>query len=578
MKTLVYPSVPLLILGMFLLAAGCEKDSEVQDSEPELQITSFLFEELDPSVEGEIDSLNHEIHASIPRSADIKHLTPTITYSEGAELSPPSGYAYDFSRPLDFTLTKEGQSVTYTAYVDTAQSDANELKQVALPDLYIKETVSNSSLTITVPYGTDLSHVKVAFRVSDFATVEPASGSLQDLTGPLDITVTSESGQTKNYTLTVQQREQQTGVRAFWVPAPWHSPFLKSYQDIQEGVQLAKELNFNTLYIGAWSSNRILYPSQTLLDHSSYNSVDESLFGDYTGGSGDPLADVVSVAHEHGLKVILWYEYGFMAQWGTEPTPENNVILAEHPDWVGINNNGDPANYNGSDYYFNAYNPDVRQFMIDMIMEAVRNYDIDGIQGDDRMPAMPRNAGYDSTTVRLYKEDHGGSEPPHNYNDADWVDWRADILNNFWKRVYDSVKTEDPGCVVAVSPNPYPWAFDNLMQEWPVWLDQGTVELLSVQCYRTSVNSYQATINEVLSYFDSHGDGDRERLAPGLLVYGSNGLIDPGVLAGQIRANRMKGIPGEAFFYDKPIRRDTIKSVLRARYPAEAKLPDFMKQ
>lgn len=576
MKTPLKVLLSSFLLSAFLFA-GCENDSGVNESQPELKIKSFRFEELDPTVEASIDSVDHEIHTSIPRTADIKSLTPTIEYTEGAELSPPSGYAYDFSKPLDFTLTKDERSVTYTAVIDTAESDNNELKQVSLPDLYIHQQVENKEIVIRVPYGTELTREKVVFSVSDHATVEPASGSTQDLSQPLDITVTSESGQENQYTLTVEQWDQETGIRAFWVPAPWHSPFLSSYEEIQKGVELAKELNFNTLYIGAWSSNKILYPSQTLMENSAYTSVDESLFGDYTGGSGDPLRDVVSVAHQHGLKVILWYEYGFMASWGTAPTPENNVILAEHPDWMGINNQGGPANYNGTDYYYNAYNPEVRDFMIDMVMEAVRNYNIDGIQGDDRMPAMPRNAGYDTTTIRLYKEDHGGNPPPDNYNESEWVDWRADILNNFWKRLYDSVKTEDPNCIVACAPNPYPWAFENLMQEWPVWLDQGTVEILSVQSYRTSVESYNYTINEVKSYFTSHGDGNLQRLVPGLLVYGSNGLIDPGVLAGQIRSNRQKGITGEAFFYDKPLRRDTIKDVIRARYPAEAKLPDFMK-
>jgi uncharacterized lipoprotein YddW (UPF0748 family) len=177
----------------------------------------------------------------------------------------------------------------------------------------------------------------------------------------------------------------------------------------------------------------------------------------------------------------------------------------------------------------------------------------------------------------LYKEEHGGEEPPDDYNDAQWVEWRANILNQFWKRVYDSVKTEDPGCLVANSPNPYPWAFNNLMQDWPSWLDQGTVELLSVQCYRSSVASYNATIDEVLEYFTSHGDGDLQRLAPGLIVYGSGGLVDPGLLAAQIQSNRERGIPGEAFFYDEPMRRDTIKHVLRTMYPAEAMLPDYFK-
>lgn len=572
-----------LLIGYFVLFVlsitlwSCEQDGNIPTEEKPLRITSFRFEELEPTLTAEIDSVDHTIHARVPKTANFKRLTPTIEYTEGADLTPPSGYAYDFTSPLDFTLTLDERSVTYTAYIDSAESDKNELKSLYLPDLYIRQEVEDKDIFLEVPYGTDLSKVKVNFNVSDYASVDPPSGSIVDLTEPLDITVTSESGEEKIYSLVVEVKEQPTAVRAFWVPTPSHSPFLSSYENIQEGVAFAREHNFNTLYIVAWSNNKILYPSPTLLDHSSYSSVEESRFGNYTGGSGDPLKDLISLAHQEGLKVVLWYEYGFMAKVGSPPTPQDNPILAEHPDWIGINNQGNPANYNSKDYYFNAYDPDVRQFMLDMVMEAVRNYDIDGIQGDDRMPAMPRNAGYDTTTVRLYKEDHDGQEPPDDYNDSEWVKWRANILNNFWKRVYDSVKAEDPECLVASSPNPYPWAFDNLMQDWPAWLEQGTVELLSVQCYRTTLASYNATINEALDYFTSHSDGNLQRLAPGLLVYGSSGLVDPGVLASQIQANREKNIPGEAFFYDKPLRRDTIRHVLRAMYPGEALLPQFLK-
>jgi len=566
-----------LVILLSLIFWGCEKDENSRPEEKPLRITSFRFEELDPTVSADIDSVNYEIHSNIPKSANFKRLTPVVEYTEGAELSPPSGYAYDFTSPLDFTLTKDDRSVTYTAFVDSALSDANELKNIALPDLYVNRQVDGENIIVQVPYGTDLSQVKTRFTISDHAQVKPASGSILDLSKPIEITVTSESEKENHYTLTVEHWDQQTGVRAFWVPATWHSSFLKSYANIQEGVNFAKTHNFNTLYICAWSSNKILYPSSTLVQNSSYNTVDESLFGDYTGGSGDPLRDLISLAHQEDLKVVLWFEYGFMARWGSAPTPDNNPILAEHPDWVGINNNGEPANYNGTDYYYNAYHPEVQQFMMDVVMEAVRNYDIDGIQGDDRMPAMPRNAGYDTTTVRLYKEDHDGQEPPDDYNNADWVKWRANILNDFWKHMYDSVKAADPSCVVACSPNPYPWAFDNLMQDWPTWLEQGTVELLSVQSYRSTVPAYKATIDEALDYFGSHGDGDLSRFAPGLIVYGSGGLADPGVLAGQIRANRAKGIPGEAFFYEEPMRRDTIKHVLRAVYPAEAILPEYFK-
>ncbi len=575
------------VLFFAFLISGCDKETDPDPNDDPndttqvdtLMIRSFVFSDLDPQVEATVDQEELEIRASVPRTANIRNLKVDVNYTEGATLSPPSGFAYDFIDPLDFTLKKDGETIKYTAIIDYSAVDDNELLSVSFPDLFRQGEIDGQNVELTVPYGTDLTEVMIELEVSDFATVQPESGSVADISEPLEITVMAENGDESVYTLYTTVQEQETGVRAFWIPDPSHSPFLTSYEDIQEGVALAKELNFNVLYAVAWAKTKTLYPSQVLADHSSWNDAREGMFSpNYGGGSGDPLADLIEVAHAEGIKVVLWYEYGFMARWGTAPTPQNDKILAVNPHWAGWGISGGdtiPSNYNNSDYYYNGYHPEVQQFMIDLVMEAVDNYDIDGIQGDDRLPAMPRNSGYDYYTVNRYKEEHEGQEPPSSPSNTQWVNWRADILNQFGQDLYDAVKAAKPEVLVTNSPNPYPWAFDNLMQEWPVWLDNGSVEILSVQCYRYSLSAYQSTINEVLSYFTTHGDGNLQRLSPGLILYGSAGLTDPQLIFDQMMYNRSVGITGESFFYDVPLNDQRIKKVIKAMYPGPAIFPDF---
>jgi uncharacterized lipoprotein YddW (UPF0748 family) len=573
----------LLAVALFFFSSAflsCNKDPD-PDPDPngtdtvQLKILTFNLTDFDPVVVAEIDHVAKKISARIPRTGNVSNIKPTITYTDGATLNPPSGFAYDFSQPLGFTVSKDNKQVTYMAHIGYAESSENLLLAAKFPELFRTGSLSGQNIALEVPFGTDLSEVLIELNISPFATVSPASGSRVNISSPLTITVTSESGQENSYVLTTTVLPQETGIRAFWIAPPWHSTFLTSYQHIKNGVALAKELNFNTLYVCAWAQTKTLYPSQVLLDNSSYTSIGQTLFGTYTGGSGDPLADLIEEAHAEGLKVILWYEYGFMAKWGTPPTPQNDAILAVHPDWVGINSFGTQSNYNNSDYYYNAYNPAVQQFMIDLVLEAVENYNIDGVQGDDRLPAMPRNSGYDDYTKQRYRNEHSGADPPASFNNAAWVRWRADILNQFAIDLYDAVKAAKPDIFVASSPNPYPWAFNNLMQEWPVWLDDGVVEILSVQCYRYTESAYLATINEVLTYFNSHGDGNLYRLVPGIILQSSSGLTDADLIAKKLLINRSKGITGEAFFYDAPIGDERIKKVIRAFYPGPAIFPDL---
>ncbi len=569
----------LVIVGLCLFS-GCKKDpppDPLPDPQPEqLMITSFVFSGLNPPVTASINQAEKTISALVPRTANINNLLIEVQFTDGASLNPPSGFSYNFANPLTFSLIRGARLVKYTVTVAYAQSAQKQLLDVAFPDLFRKGVIAGNLVSVGVPFGTNLQEVRVEFQVSAHATVSPASGSIVNLSNPLAITVTAENGEQNQYTLTATVLPQETGVRAFWIPDPSHTPFLSSLQGIRNGVAMAKELNFNTLFVCAWAKTRTLYPSQVLANNSTYTTAREGMFTpNYFGLTDDPLADLITIAHAEGLKVILWFEYGFMARWGSAPTPANDRILALKPHWVGINSFGQAANYNNSDFYFNGYNPEVQQFMIDLIMEAVNNYNIDGIQGDDRMPAMPRNSGYEEYTINRYRSEHGGADPPSNFNNTAWVRWRVNILNQFWKNVFDTVKAAKPHVLVAGSPNPFPWAFDNLMQEWPVWLDNRTVELMSVQCYRYSISAYRATVNEVLSYFTNHGDGNLQRLSPGIILYGSAGLTDPDLIAQKILFNRSRGITGESFFYDFPLNDNRIKRVIRAFYPGPAIFPNL---
>ena len=82
----------------------------------------------------------------------------------------------------------------------------------------------------------------------------------------------------------------------------------------------------------------------------------------------------------------------------------------------------------------NGFDPEVQDFIMSLIMEVVNRYEVDGIQGDDRLPAMPSLAGYDNYTSSLYRARYL-QDPPLDIYDAHWVDFRAGLMNEFMKRI-----------------------------------------------------------------------------------------------------------------------------------------------
>lgn len=383
--------------------------------------------------------------------------------------------------------------------------------------------------------------------------------------------------------LTACQHEQQkvptpdapaTGIRGVWVPAPRFTPVLSTYENVKNFVALLDSMNMNAIFLCSYAETKTVYQSEVLKKHSTYATASEGYLlqrytGNYHSSTGDPVRDLIDEAHRHDIRVFFWFEYGFMGE--GRPIPADNPILGRHPEWAALGNDGQPANYNKSDYYFNAYRPEVQEFLLELVAEALTLYpDLDGIQGDDRMPAMPRNSGYDPYTTERYRQEHDGTAPPADYNDPEWVRWRLDILNAFAGRLYRTVKEKNPKAWVSFSPNPYPWCEENLMQAWPAWCASGSCDLLAVQCYRYTTDSYRATVNGVREQLQQLARAPV--FAPGIIL---TEKMTPELLEGELHVNRQQGLRNEIFFYNQALENPAIRLVLEREYREKVRFPEL---
>ena len=67
---------------------------------------------------------------------------------------------------------------------------------------------SAGTISIVLPYGTDLTSLKPVITLSGATSVSPASGETVNLSGPVTYTVTGEDGTTKTYKVTAVTSEQ----------------------------------------------------------------------------------------------------------------------------------------------------------------------------------------------------------------------------------------------------------------------------------------------------------------------------------------------------------------------------------
>ncbi len=322
-------------------------------------------------------------------------------------------------------------------------------------------------------------------------------------------------------------------VKGVWITNVASSA-LDSRENIKEAVKLCEESGINNIYMVVWNRARTLYPSAIMKEKFGI-PISKRFVG------RDPLQEMIEEAHARNIKVHAWFEFGFSCSY----QEQGGMILKKYPEWAAINKEGKLVSKNGFEW-MNAFNPDVQNFISSIVIEVVSNYQVDGIQGDDRLPAVPSESGYDSYTTRLYQSQHNGMLPPTDSKNQEWINWRADLLTNYLAKLYKELKNKNPRLIVSMAPSIHPWAKEQYLQDWPKWMALGIVDYVCPQVYRYNINAYSATLREQVKLLK---EGEKEKFFPGVLLQVNGKSPSPGLLDSMIVENRKNGIKGECFFF-----------------------------
>lgn len=340
-------------------------------------------------------------------------------------------------------------------------------------------------------------------------------------------------------------------LRGVWIANRPHSQVLATKNNIVEAIEFLASTGFNTIFPVVWNRGYTLFASQVM---SKYNFPHLDPY--FHQQQRDPLGEIITIAHQSQIKVIPWFEYGFAAS----HLLSGGHILQQKPQWKAIDKAGATVRH-GSLTWMNGLNSDVQQFMLELILEVATQYSVDGIQGCDRLPAMPVAAGYDIETIARYQKEFN-RQPPNNPQDRKWVQWRADILTEFLATVYQRLKAIQPELIISLSPGVYPFCLDNLLQDSQAWINRGLVDVIHPQIYRPSFSGYRQEVKKILK------SCDRDLLpkfAPGI-AFTANGkdLSIPDIIK-CIRLNRECNFSGQVFFHYEGLRKDRERVAIALR-------------
>lgn len=83
------------------------------------------------------------------------------------------------------------------------RSSQKQILEFSVDDLKAEINESEKTIALTLPAGTDITKLKPVVKVSDKASISPASEAETDFTNPVVYTVTAEDGSTQAYTVTI---------------------------------------------------------------------------------------------------------------------------------------------------------------------------------------------------------------------------------------------------------------------------------------------------------------------------------------------------------------------------------------
>ncbi len=147
----------------------------------------------------------------------------------------------------------------------------------------------------------------------------------------------------------------------------------------------------------------------------------------------DPLAFQIEESHKRGMEFHAW----FNPYRATHDTISANIakdhITKTRPEWF--------ITYGGKKY-FKPGLPEVRQYIIDVIMDVVRRYDIDAVHFDDYFYPYP--------TKDPYPDDEDFAKYGAGF--ASKADWRRHNVDEVIRVLSENIKKEKPYVKFGISP------------------------------------------------------------------------------------------------------------------------------
>jgi len=304
-------------------------------------------------------------------------------------------------------------------------------------------------------------------------------------------------------TTQIARRQAASEVRSIWLDR-------ETIVNAQSAAGLApifekfKAAGINTVFVETVNAGYPIYDSEVAPEQNPLTR------------HWDPLQAAVELGNAHDIEVHAWvwlFAAGNQAHnlLVGQPAHYPGPVLSARPDWAGTDNQGNLIIPGQNKTFLDPANPEVRQYLLDLIDEITTRYDVDGIQLDYvRYPFQDRGAnrtfGY-GTAAREQFHQLTGIDPitlsPHNRGSRrmaqlwdQWTDFRARQVTSFVGVVSQRLREAHPEMKLSTAvfaENTYKRRHD-IQQEWEGWAERGLVDWIVLMSYADNTQRFEQLI------------------------------------------------------------------------------------
>ncbi len=290
----------------------------------------------------------------------------------------------------------------------------------------------------------------------------------------------------------------------------------------------------------------------------------------------DPLAFAIKEAHKRGMELHAWMNpYRATTDLDSSSLSENHITKT-HPSWI--------FSYDGKKY-FNPALPEVRAYINKVVMNVVRQYDIDGVHFDDYFYPYPGKTPLpDSSTFTANKRGQTNIE-----------DWRRENVDLLIKQVSDSIHHAKKYVKFGISPfgiwrnkeddsrgsdsNGFS-GYSALYADVYKWTEKGWLDYVNPQIY-FPFGYAPAAFEKLTNWWAANAFGKHVYLGLGVyrLTEKKNGWDKPSQMPDQIRYLRQNpNIQGMVYFSSKSLTNNLggFQDSLRNDFNRQVALPPTM--